>query len=209
MEVYEIIKGALEGKSIRRIILNKCLKEKFDSKGIIIDLASGDNLSYRFIKNLIKVDLYAKNVNIRADLNHTLPFKDDSIDAVIFFNAIYILKNPERILNEIYRILKPYGKLYLSSPFVFNEAPEPKDYFRFTSIYLKEKLNEIKFHVEEIIPIGERFSVITYIVSQRMPNFLKPFIYVPAFYIDGFLNKKIRTYRLPLNYFVIAKKVKE
>lgn len=55
-----------------------------------------------------------KNKRIRfcvADAT-ALPFSDESFDCVVISNALHIMPNPERAMQEIQRVLKPGGLLY-------------------------------------------------------------------------------------------------
>ncbi len=45
-----------------------------------------------------------------------LPFDNDSFDTVIMNDAMEHLAEPESVLDEIYRVLKMHGKLYLNFP---------------------------------------------------------------------------------------------
>lgn len=51
----------------------------------------------------------------------TLPFADSQFDAVISANALDHVDNFEKAISEIYRVLKPNGKMYLS--FNYRENP--------------------------------------------------------------------------------------
>ena len=53
---------------------------------------------------------------IAGDLNAALPYPDESFDAVTCINVFYSLREPGRTLAELRRILKPGGKLIISSP---------------------------------------------------------------------------------------------
>lgn len=52
---------------------------------------------------------------VMADLQH-LPFKDGCIDGIASVNVFYQLSHPEMFLKEIYRVLKPRGKIIISTP---------------------------------------------------------------------------------------------
>lgn len=55
-----------------------------------------------------KLNLY--EYFIKHDANKTLPFEDSSIDCV-FSNIVYWINDPQKILNEISRILKDGGEM--------------------------------------------------------------------------------------------------
>ncbi|WP_103070062.1 class I SAM-dependent methyltransferase [Aquimarina sediminis] len=63
-------------------------------------------LNERWVKNG-KADFLLSNAD-------KLPFKDSEFDTVFTINTIYFWDNPERILNEIRRVLKPDGKIVIS-----------------------------------------------------------------------------------------------
>lgn len=56
----------------------------------------------------------AKNL-VMADLHH-LPFRDSCIDGIANINVFYQLARPEMFLKDAYRILKPGGKVVISTP---------------------------------------------------------------------------------------------
>jgi glycosyltransferase involved in cell wall biosynthesis/SAM-dependent methyltransferase len=65
-----------------------------------------------------------KNTDIVGDA-HYLPFQDEMFDAVVCFNVFEHLSNPTIAAKEIFRILKPNGKLILRTAFLqpLHEAP--------------------------------------------------------------------------------------
>lgn len=96
---------------------------------IIINLGSGimtlDN-------KIFDVDYIAyPNVSVVADALH-LPFKDSSVDAVISKSLLEHVLNPEKLIAEIKRILKPGGLLYVLTPFMLGFHSSPNDYYRWT-----------------------------------------------------------------------------
>ena len=65
-----------------------------------------------------------KNTDIVGDA-HSIPFNDEVFDAVVCFNVFEHLHNPVLAAREIFRVLKPGGKLILHTAFLqpLHEAP--------------------------------------------------------------------------------------
>ena len=211
--LINLLKETRRGKTIARILFNLKIAERVKNlNGIVVDLGSGFNPSHeRFwqIKpeKFIRVDINEKTEpDVIADLNKTLPFSDNFADAVLLFNVIYILENPTEILREINRILKPGGKIFFTSPFIFNEAKEPSDYWRFTSEGLKKLLEEAGFNSFLIEPVGERFSAAAYLISPFLFFWPIKFVfYCLALIFDKLIPKKLKSKQpSPIGYFTEA-----
>jgi len=82
----------------------KMLKQKFK----FFHCCEGDSLS---INKLKKIGLQTSKFNF----NYKFPFKDNSFDLAISLEVIEHLVEPERFLGEIKRILKPKGRLLIST----------------------------------------------------------------------------------------------
>lgn len=50
------------------------------------------------------------------NLEHGIPLNDQSVDCVTMIALLEHLNNPSAVLSEVYRILKPNGKLILTTP---------------------------------------------------------------------------------------------
>ena len=202
-----------KGKTIARTLFNlEISKHVKNIGGVIIDLGGGKSPSYeRFwdIKpeKFIRVDINEKTKpDVVANLNKPLPFPDNFADAIFLFNVIYILERPEQVLKEIYQILKPGGKLFLTSPFIFNEAKEPNDYWRFTGEALEKLLKESGFNNFFIESVGERFSAAVYLTSPFLFFWpIKFAFYCLALFFDKMIPKKLKSKQpSPIGYFTEA-----
>lgn len=213
--LISLFKETYHGKTIARTLFNwEISKHIKNISGVILDLGGGKNPSYeRFwqIKpdKFIRVDINEKaKPDVIVDLNESLPFSDNFADAIFLFSVIYILEDPGKTLREIYRILKPGGKLFMTSPFIFNEAREPSDYWRFTGEALEKLLRESGFDNFFIKPVGERFSAAIYLISPFLLFWPIKFIfYALAIAFDKLIPNRLKFKQpCPLGYFIEVKK---
>jgi SAM-dependent methyltransferase len=85
---------------------------------------------------------------------HEMPIKDDSFDAVLCTQVFEHLEWPRESAKEIYRVIKPGGKLYLTAPMAHDEHQVPFDYFRYTSFGLQSICKHAGFREIKITPFG-------------------------------------------------------
>jgi len=86
--------------------------------------------------------------HILADA-YNLPFRDSVADSVISTSVLEHLTEPQRAVEEIYRVLKPFGCCYVIVPFLhgYHGSSDVGDYYRFTKQglrYLFRNFAEIK-----------------------------------------------------------------
>ena len=216
MKIFDFVKQVFQGRSIYRILFNwQVQKHCQNLTGACLDLAAGDKPSYLKYwslapgAKLITADYdQSKNPDLIIPFDQPIPLENNSIDNVFLFNAIYIIKEPEKAIKEIYRILKKDGKLFLGSPFVSNEAKEPNDYRRLTSQGLEDILTQGGFMNFRLIPYGERATAAVHLLHNFFIfNFIRLFAFTKALLFDKLIPRKIkRLHPCPLGYFVIARK---
>lgn len=128
---------------------------KLSFTGKILDVGGGKNADYASLLNgsatLESVNLDSKMFpSYIADLNEGLPFSEASYDQVISFNTLEHIRRDEFILQEMFRVLKNGGKLYLSVPFLYRVHGSPSDFHRHTAYWWEEKLESLGFQKEKI-----------------------------------------------------------
>ncbi|MGE0200599.1 MAG: methyltransferase domain-containing protein [Candidatus Melainabacteria bacterium] len=63
---------------------------------------------------------------------HFLPFTDASLDAVVCETMLEHVPEPERVIAEMTRVLKPGGRVFVLMPFMFGFHAAPNDFERYT-----------------------------------------------------------------------------
>ena len=88
----------------------------------------------RKVSDAITVDeVNLSSVDIVANINHGLPFEDNSIDEIYSFHFLEHVDDLEFVLKEIYRVLKPNGKKigtvpHFANPYFYSD-PSHNNFF--------------------------------------------------------------------------------
>jgi SAM-dependent methyltransferase len=99
------------------------------SGATIVEFGSGNR---RLAPGIINVDLFAfPNVDLTADIEKC-PLADNSVDYAILDSVVEHVPNPQAVVEEVRRVLKPGGKLFCINPFVFQYHGYPAHYCNFT-----------------------------------------------------------------------------
>ncbi len=112
-------------------------------------------------------------IDLCADLGR-LPLRAGSVEAVLNTQVLEHVPDPQRVLCEFYRVLRPGGKLYLTAPQGWHEHQQPHDFFRFTRFSLRmmlEKAGFVQIRIESMGGyfhyLGQRFTYIPKILFQQ------------------------------------------
>lgn len=102
---------------------------------------------------------------ILCDVEKTLPFEDKSFDVVLFLDVLEHINNQKKSMTEVWRILKPKGRLFLSLPnqdsswkqlqrFVgVNSFTDPDHKREYSLQNIKDLLNEYNFKLSVVEPV--------------------------------------------------------
>jgi len=137
-------------------------------KGRMLDFGCGR----KPFENLFSVSEYVgvdmettghDHTNSKIDVYYNgkhLPFPDASFDSLFCSEVLEHVFNPDEILPEVNRVLKPGAKALITVPFVWNEHEVPYDYARYTSFGITHLLNKHGFEVIELKKSGSFTKVI-------------------------------------------------
>jgi SAM-dependent methyltransferase len=80
----------------------------------------------------IPTDVYISDLTLAVCDGHCLPFTEGSFDGVIVQAVLEHVMDPDRVAQEIWRVLKPGGIVYAETPFLAPVHEGRYDFTRFT-----------------------------------------------------------------------------
>lgn len=102
---------------------------KLGAEARILDIGAGNR---RRTAQIINLEIEAMpDVDIIAD-GHDLPFRAESFDIVIMEAVLEHVQNPQKMVTEVYRVLKTGGYICAAVPFLQGYHAAPHDYQRYT-----------------------------------------------------------------------------
>ncbi|MHC5542990.1 methyltransferase domain-containing protein [Singulisphaera rosea] len=136
------------------------------SEGWILNLGAGGTQTK--LENCVEMEYSIfRNTDIVGDAHH-LPFADDAFDSVVSFNTFEHLADPDRAAAEIYRVLKPGGKLIVHTAFLQPVHEPPYHFYNTTEYGLRRWFQS--FDIESV-SVSENFHpahVLGWLVSEML-----------------------------------------
>jgi SAM-dependent methyltransferase len=95
----------------------------------------------------------------------TLPFEDGTFDTVMSAQVLEHTPDPQRLLDEMSRVLRSDGLMIVTAPFSFRLHEEPHDYFRYSPHGLRSLLERAGLTPVELRAQGALFAVLAHKVN--------------------------------------------
>jgi SAM-dependent methyltransferase len=157
--------GNYETYLVRSLILQAVVEAKDQFHGKLLDVGAGSSpyeeliMANGKVKEYIKLDFASSDYHQGNALDltwdgKTIPLETQSIDTVFMTEVLEHVHKPGEMLQEVRRVLKPGGILFLTVPFSWPMHELPYDYHRFTPIALRSYLEEASFDVQGIRLLG-------------------------------------------------------
>jgi SAM-dependent methyltransferase len=160
----------------RRMWLDFCLEQHSpEMLGAVIDLGGKREKkrgSFRPPEETAKAWWYVNlemstRPNIFGDVTLT-PLKSECADVIICTEVLEHLENPAACADEIFRLLLPGGKAFISVPFMYPIHADPFDFQRFTADGLRRLFRD--FASIEITPMGGYWGTLGMLLQIGVPG---------------------------------------
>jgi len=178
-------------------------------KGKVLDLGCGSgDYAQRLKESGFEVtasDMDVKRFNYHdtiefkeSHLDRPLPFGDQSFDHIIFLEVIEHIYNPDFVIREISRVLKPNGVLILSTPNILNIGSRLRFLFEGSFDFFREPILDYSkifpMALQNMHVVAWRYQELEYLLFKNgisaqavFTDFMKPAlkwfgcIFVPLF----------------------------
>ena len=146
MSVQKRIGRALSGK-LTRVTLDRFIAAHATGARTL-DIGAQNGPYASLFPNRVGLDIrHGMGVRIIGDAQ-ALGIRDASFPALLCTEVLEHLPEPQRAVDEMYRVLEPGGTLLLTTRFLFPIHDAPHDYFRYTKYGLRHLLR--RFEILEL-----------------------------------------------------------
>ena len=176
----------------------------------ILDVGSGSKTVVPDEYQVVTVDINPRNKPDIVANALEIPVKNKTFKYIVCSWCFEHLEEPEKVLDEFYRILTDGGYLYLTANMAWHIHERPRDFYRFTEYGLQYLFSKnCKWEILSIKETLGFWGTITQLMNYKLAALLRglhPLVTVPM-QIFGLISEKLFPNKsLVAGYAVIARK---
>ncbi len=149
---------------VHRRILCALERKSHKAHGVLLDVGCGSKPYKPLFLNGVERHFgieYGSTESYGYELNQAdvfgdaaaLPFASGSIDTILCTEVLEHVIQPEKVVSECFRVLRPGGTILCTAPF-FYPVHDARDYYRYSAQGMDALLSRHGFFVDEVIPLS-------------------------------------------------------
>lgn len=120
--------------------------------GRVLDYGCADVPYRHFVPadaDFVPADLEGNpDASLALNPDGTVPAEDESFDGLLSTQVLEHVEDPALYLSECFRLLRPTGRMLLSTHGIFVYHPDPDDYWRWTCAGLQRQVRAAGFEID-------------------------------------------------------------
>jgi SAM-dependent methyltransferase len=158
---------------------NKDFAQSIPAGSLVLDAGAGD-APYKPLFSHARYE--SADFNQSDHVNNSLtyvcdltaiPVENRRFDYIVFNQVMEHLPRPDLVLNELFRILKPGGKIIYTAPLFYEEHMQPYDFYRYTQFGIRFLFGNAGFEVERLDWLDGYYATVAYqmnTLSRYLPR---------------------------------------
>lgn len=208
----------------RQTILDAVRRFSPHAHGQLLDIGCGHkpyaHILAPYIEQYVGLDMTDSPGGHDADIigsTLALPFDDQSFDTIVSTQVIEHVTDPQQMLREIARVLRPGGIVLITAPFAWPLHEKPHDFQRFTRYGLEHLATTAGLTVEHITERGGFWMMMTqlcleyfqaYAPNRWLFNKVQPSILRARpvlFFLSEVMDRRYPSQDFTLGYALVAR----
>jgi len=97
-----------------------------------------------------------------------IPVEEARYEGVLLTQVLEHVPEPQPVLRELFRILAPGGRLWLTAPLFYAEHEQPYDFYRYTQFGFRHQLSSAGFEVEQLAWLEGYAGTVSYQLKEAV-----------------------------------------
>jgi len=177
--------------------------------GVILDLGGANGMlrkplqqrGYKYVN--FDINLRGTNEPLVMGDAHKLPFKDNTLDAVVSKDTLEHFLDPWAVVKEVHRVLRRHGRFYIWVPFMHPFHGD--DYYRYSPLGLRYLLREFEISIFDS-PSGV-FSVMGLAAVEMLKRLHLGFAEIPIKQCSSWMDRRLSVNKKSPSSFAAAYRI--
>ena len=145
--------------------------------GELLDVGCGQQPYRGYLSHLTRIRACDYDAR-RGDVDFScpadcLPLPEASLDSILCTEVLEHVPDPLAVWREFHRVLRPGGRVLLSTPMYWPSHEQPYDFYRYPEYGLRYLVEKSAFTIEALLPRGGVWALFGQVTLQVMPQYFR------------------------------------